>query len=255
MLRQFRFDVALVSNPQQELHVAVWMARIPTRVGYDRKCGRLLTNRLNDRKALGGRHEVEYNLDLVRALGISVAIPEWHFPPLLPEQHAVMQLLKEQGISTSAAFIAVHPWTSNPMKQWPIERFQRLIERLVEQYGHQVVLVGGPEEHARAAAITWPSQGVANLVGCLTLRELAALFQRAQLVVSNDSGPVHLAAAVKAKTVVLFGTTNPATGPRRWGPWGEGHVVIWKDSMQAIGVDEVIEAVRTQSASPCPRAF
>src|SRR3989338_8003927 len=75
MLRPFRFDMALVSNPKKELHLAMRVAGIPCRVGYGRKWGWLLTHRLQDRKALGERHEVEYNLDLVRALGLSVSVP------------------------------------------------------------------------------------------------------------------------------------------------------------------------------------
>jgi ADP-heptose:LPS heptosyltransferase len=84
------------------------------------------------------------------------------------------------------------------------------------------------------------------MVGRLTVRQLAALLQQVGLLVSNDSGPVHLAAAVETPTIVLFGTSDPAAGPRRWGPWGQGHRVIWKASMEAIQVDEVVDAVRSQ---------
>ena len=85
---------------------------------------------------------------------------------------------------------------------------------------------------------------MANVIGRLTLRQLAALLQCARLLVSNDSGPVHLAAAVNTQTLVLFGASEAATGPRRWGPWGEGHVVLWKSSMEEIRVEEVFEALQ-----------
>jgi len=78
------------------------------------------------------------------------------------------------------------------------------------------------------------------------VRQLAALLHMAKLLVSNDSGPVHLAAAVNTKTLVLFGTTTPATGPRRWGPWGAGHAVIVKPSMGAILVEDVLKELTRQ---------
>lgn len=247
-LRSQRFDIAIVSNPMKELHVAAWLAGIPQRVGYDRKWGRLLTHRLPDRKALGERHEVEYNLDLVGQLGLAVSVPPWQLPPLDREWGEVQQLLQQQGHRLATPFIAIHPWTSNPAKRWSVERFQSLIERCATEAGREVVIIGGPEEAGVPLSVRSSDRAIVNLVGRLTLRQLAAVLQRAQLLISNDSGPVHLAAAVNTRTVVLFGTSNAATGPRRWGPWGQGHVVIWRPSMDAITVEEVFHAIQRQLA-------
>ena len=68
-----------------------------------------------------------------------------------------------------------------------------------------------------------------NLSGKLTLKQLAAFFQRCALLISNDSGPVHIAAAVNTPCVVIFGRNIPGVGPKRWGPWGQGHTVLHKD--------------------------
>ena len=245
-LRAERFDAAFVSNPRKDLHVAVWLAGIPCRVGYDRKWGRLLTCRLPDRKALGDRPEVEYNLDLVRAVGLPTPVLQWQLPRFERERVDVDQLLAQQGIAPGQPLLAVHPWTSNPVKQWPAERFRVLMERAVQRLPVRVVIVGGREERDQAGAVLPPGVPIADLVGRVTLLQLAALLQRARLLVSNDSGPVHLAAAVGTKTLVLFGTPTPSGGPQRWGPWGEGHVVIWKPSMEAITVDEVWRALEEQ---------
>src|SRR3989338_1936841 len=154
MLRSHRFDLAIVSNPKKELHVAVWLAGIPIRVGYARKWGRwLLTHRVDDRKALGERHEVEYNLDLIRALGLPTMISPWQLPPFERERAEVFQLLERHGINPSQPVIAVHPWTSNPLKRWPSERFQALMRRCVERLGVQVVVIGGPEEVLHAQQV------------------------------------------------------------------------------------------------------
>jgi ADP-heptose:LPS heptosyltransferase len=244
-LRSHRFDLAIISNPKKELHVAVRLAGIPLRVGYSRKWGRwLLTHRLDDRKALGERHEVEYNLDLIRAVGLPTTFSQWQLPRFDHEQADVFQLLQRQEIKPSKPLIAVHPWTSNPLKQWPAARFQTLIRQCVERFGVQVVVIGGPEEARKANDVLPAGIQVGNLTGQLTLRQLAALLQGARLLVSNDSGPVHLASAVGTRTVVLFGTPDPATGPGRWGPYGEGHRVIWKPTMEAIAIEEVWTAVQ-----------
>ena len=245
-LRRGGYQAAIISNPKRELHAAVWLAGIPRRVGYDRKWGDLLTHRLPDRKALGDRHEVDYNLDLIEALGLPRAVPLWRWPAFEPEWATVHPLLAAQGLAPDRPLLLVHPWTSNPIKQWPLARFRRLMQLAVERRPLQVVVVGGPEARARVSEV-WPGPGpVADLVGRIDLRQLAALLQRARLLVSNDSGPVHLAASLGTPTVVLFGTRGLAAGPRRWGPWGEGHSVISNSSLDAIGVEDVWDVVQAK---------
>ena len=237
------FDLAVVSNSTKRLHLAVWLAGIRQRVGYDRKWGWTLTHRLPDRKALGERHEVECNLDLVRALGLSDVVPEWPNFKLDNEREQISQLLAGQGIGTGEPIVAVHPWTSNPVKQWPLERFRRVIQESAVR-SRAVVLIGGSDEAARAATVMPAGANrVINLVGKLPLAQTAALLARSRVLVSNDSGPMHLAAAVGTPTIALFGTADPATGPARWGPWGHGHTVIVRPTMEAITVDNVLAAL------------
>ena len=243
-LSRHQFDCAIVSNPKKELHAAVWLAGIPVRVGYGRKWGCLLTRRLVDRKALGERHEVEYNLDLVRSLDLPARALPWRFPSFSREQDDVFRLPELQGHSPSEPLLAVHPFSSTPVKRWPAERYRQLIRLATDQLRARVVVVGGPETRDDVSTLL-PTEGRAvNLVGRLTLRQLAGLLQRARLLVSNDSGPVHLASAVGTRTVVLFGAAHPAAGSRRWGPWGPGHTVIARASLAEITVEEVFEAIR-----------
>lgn len=245
-LRAGRYDAVLIANPKKEFHLAAAWAGIPVRVGYDRKWGGLLTRRIPDRKALGARHEVEYNLELFQTFDPRMVLAPWRLPVGAREQAHVRQVLAEQGLDASQPFVAIHPWASTPRKQWPADRFRALIRLLNTQFGLPVVLCGGVEERSGVAAMQPEGVRVADLVGRLTLRQLAALLQGARLLVSNDSGPVHVAAAVGTRTVVLFGTSDPATGPGRWGPWGDGHRVIWKPALSEIAVDEVAAAVTAQ---------
>ena len=248
-LRSQRYHAALVANPMKELHLAVWLAGIPRRVGYDRKWGSLLTDRLSEEKALGERHEVEYNLDLVRTLGIPASLVPLRVPAFEAEQALVFQQLSQQGVKSAEPFLAVHPWSSNPIKLWPMDRYTALVRALLERFGCQVVLIGGREFQEPAARHFPPAPRLANVVGQLRLEELTGLLQRARALVSNDSGPMHLAALVGTPTVALFGTPDPATGPKRWGPWGDGHTVIWKSSMADIDLEDVLTALERRVGS------
>ncbi len=253
-LVHYRFDCAVVSNPQKELHAAIRLAGIPVRVGYARKWGCLLTHRVEDRKAFGDCHEVEYNLDLVRALGLPATALPWRFPPFSREQADLCRLPELRGLQPSEPLITVHPFSSNPQKRWPAERYRELIRRLALWGGVRIVVVGGAEERELASAVLPPETPAVNLVGRLTLRQLAALLQRARVLISNDSGPMHLAAAVGTRTIALFGFTHPATGPRRWGPWGSGHAVIARPSLAEISVEDVANAVWGLLKCPSPTA-
>ena len=245
-LRHGRFQIAVVSNPKKELHLAVFLAGIPVRIGYARKWAWTLTHRVTDNKALGEHHEVEYNLNLLKALGISASsTPSYQLPVSGEARQEISQFLSRLSVGETDRLVAIHPWTSNPKKQWPVERFRALITRLAQLTGVKPVVIGGQEERAREAALMrGRSHQALSLVGRLSLTELAALLQKVRVLVSNDSGPMHLAAAVGTPVVALFGTDDPATGPPRWGPWGSGHTVIWKPTMDAIELEEVWQAVQ-----------
>ncbi len=245
-LRGQRFDVVVVSNPKKEYHLAAWLAGIPTRVGYDRKWAWLLTQRIPDRKAIGERHEIEYNLELLRGLGIASAASLLLELPASPDEELLAsQLFEKLHVRRADRLVAVHPWTSNPKKQWPVERFRQLLGQLCALPAITPVVVGGNEEWAKVGELISGESGahILDTVGKLSLKELAALLRRVRVLVSNDSGPMHLAASVGTPVIALFGTAEAGSVPHRWGPWGDRHTVIHKP-LAEITVDEVVQAVR-----------
>jgi ADP-heptose:LPS heptosyltransferase len=255
--RAWRPDAVVVANPTKASHVAARLCGATQRIGYDHKWSGLLTRRVADRKALGEVHEVAYNRGLLSALGVPLPPADTVRLAVGPADEAVLvERLTGRASPPTHGAIAVHPWTSHPKKQWPMPRFRELIQRLRGR--RPIVIVGGPDEQTRAAE-AWPATDpavtsapdVTNLTGLLSLVDLAALLQRCALLISNDSGPVHVAAAVGTPTVVLFGTTDPAAGPRRWGPFGAGHTVIHRPSMDAIAVDEVAAAAERALPGSC----
>lgn len=243
--RAWKPDILIISNPKKEYHLAAWLAGVPCRVGYDRKWGGLLTHRLEDRRVLGERHEVEYNTRLLAALGLAIpASIILQLPVTDKANRRVSQLLDHLGVADTDRLLVVHPWTSNARKQWPLDRFQKLLERVSHLEHIRPVVIGGPDERGQEAAVlSAVGPKVASLVGRLSLPELAACLRRARVVITNDSGPMHLAAAVGTSVVALFGTEDPGSHPRRWGPWGNGHTVIHKP-LDQITVEEVLAAVQ-----------
>jgi ADP-heptose:LPS heptosyltransferase len=134
--------------------------------------------------------------------------------------------------------IAIHPFTSAPLKQWPLERFKDLAQVLIQEPGLKVAIIGVSDEKIDFA------EGVINMINQTSLIELAAFLKRSSLLISSDSGPVHLAAAVGTPVVALFRNDLPGKTAKRWGPWGNGHIVIEKTNLNDIAVDEVMIKVK-----------
>jgi heptosyltransferase-1 len=126
------------------------------------------------------------------------------------------------------------------VKVWPYKRFVNLIGKL-SALAH-VIVVGGKEETARSRQLGFDTlPGADDLTGKTSLVELAALLKGCTLLISGDSGPVHLACCVKTPVLALFRDDIPGKGPLRWGPWGPGKIVIAKHSLYDISEEEVFE--------------
>lgn len=233
LIRGREFDLVVIFNPSKEFNLISFLARIPVRVGYSRKWGFLLTHKMKDEKDKARAHEVYYNLELVALIGATTKDRS------LALKVADTDLL---GGVKGSNIVVIHPWTSDPVKQWPLSRFEELIRKLV---GLDIVVIGGKEELLKNRDFFSRLQEVCiNLTGKTNLIELAEVLKKAKLLVSGDSGPVHLAAAVGTPVIALFRNDLPGKTAKRWGPWGEGHVVIEKDKLEDITVDEVFKKVR-----------
>ncbi|OQX54352.1 MAG: hypothetical protein B5M48_01175 [Candidatus Omnitrophica bacterium 4484_213] len=272
-LKKKKFDLAIIFNPSKKFNIITFLAGIPLRVGYERKWGFLLTHKIEDKKYLGEKHEVEYNLDLVRLITRRTFTP-LNTPPqaefngasatrfTLKDKNPFIPVKKEDdefvekrltnlylhvgGVSgEEGTLIAIHPWTSNSQKQWPIGNFVELADKISQWEKVKVVIIGGKEEREFSQQYFANNvKGIVNFAGEFTLGQSAALLKRCKLLVSCDSGPVHLAAAVGTPVLALFRSGIPGVGAKRWGPWGKGHIVIEKENLEQISVEEVLKAVR-----------
>ena len=169
------------------------------------------------------KHAVERYLDFIRHLGAVPAVRDFTIPADDVNRRRVEELLREEGLlGGSGPLVAVNPVALWPTKLWTQEAFADLCLRLAEG-GCRVVLTGAEAEGEYLEGVRVKAKGkVKNLGGRTTLRDLACLYGLADVVVTTDSGPMHIAAAVGTPVVALFGPTDPA----RTGPYGEGHRVI-----------------------------
>lgn len=242
LLRRNNFDIAIMLNPSKEFNIATYLSGIPIRVGYDRKCGFLLTRKMEDKKYLGEKHEIEYNLELVNLTGAATQDKGLYLEidPDLSDS-----LISASNLKNADFLIAIHPWTSDPVKQWPKEKFRELALRLASESGVKVIIIGGRDEAERDGVFfAGLGENIINLAGKTTLPQLGALLKKCRLLVSCDSGPVHLACSVGTPVIALFRSDIPGKSAKRWGPWGKGHAVIEKNIPLDISVEEVFIKIR-----------
>lgn len=241
-LLRIKADMAVILNPSKEFNLLSYLAGIPIRAGYDRKLGFLLTHRVKDKKASADKHEVEYNLELVAAVG--AVTPDKRISLGLDLDLSEINLPRF-SLADLGDFLVVHPFTSDQRKQWPLINFQELVRRLAEELAQKVIIVGGPDEApANCQIFDYPNSSIINLVGETTLIQLAYILKKGRLLISGDSGPVHLASSVGTPVIAIFRNDLPGKTAKRWGPWGQGHIVIEKDSLSAILVEEVFQKTK-----------
>jgi len=148
-----------------------------------------------------------------------------------PENDAVSKLLSSRGISGKDLLIGINAGASRPVNRWETDSFTRLSDRLIRELGAKVIIVGGPHDLDLANMIEdRMEEAPMNMAGKLSLRESAALFERCDVFVTGDTGPMHIAAAVGTAVVALFG----AADPDRTGPVGDRHIVIQKTNLECV---------------------
>ena len=256
-LKNMEFDVAIILHPTVRTHLICFLAGIRERIGYDRKAPYFLTTVVEHTKQYGARHEIEYNFDLLKPLGISEVNKELYMPIKARSEDFVDEALKDAGVTPQDRLVAIHPASSCVSRRWPIHKFAELIDRLFMSFRVKILIVSDAIHSEISKELTSLTKTrPIDLSGRFNLSELASLFKRCSLVISNDSGPVHMAVAVKTPVISIFGRNQPGLGPVRWRPLGEADVFLHKKTdcepclahncvnnfkcLEAISVEEVL---------------
>ena len=203
-------------------------------------------------------HVVQRYLDVVRYLGVQIVEPEFYLPITSKARDMVANLLTQQGIKD---FVVLLPATRLETKEWLLERYAQLAERLLNK-GDNVLIVGSNADSSKADYIVSHSKSenntgkILDMTGKTDLKELMAVLEKANVVIGGDTGPLHMAVAAGSKVIGLFGQREPF----RSGPYGASNISIWKPPscapcrkkvcadllcMKAIDVDDVWTAYQT----------
>ncbi len=193
---------------------------------------------------------------LLHAVGIPTNEVEYKLPLSNHDRKQIDERMKQHGINGVNSLIAINPLAKWETKLWPNKKFAELADMLIDRYDMKIVFTGGIKDYSTIQAIRSKMKGRAiNFAGETTLTELAALYEKAALMISTDTGPMHLAAAVGTPVVALFGPT----APWRTGPYGTGHRIVraelecspcfkrhceTTDCMYQISMDEVLNGVQ-----------
>lgn len=226
-LRAAGFDLAIDLQGLFRSGVMGWLAGCPTRIGFAnaREGGAFFYTRRVP-VPTPDMHAVERYLLVAAALGVAASdrrAPEFRLGAWPADCEEVSGLLRGHGLDPNVPWIAMNASARWPTKRWPPEFFAATADQLQQQGLGPVALIGGPDDRAAALRVkTLMRTAARDLTGETTPGLLPALFRSAALLVTNDSGPMHVAAAVGTPVVAMFGPTSPV----RTGPYGQGHRVL-----------------------------
>jgi lipopolysaccharide heptosyltransferase I len=259
-LRERRFDLALDLQGLFKSALIAYLSGARDRIGFrNRQEGAFL---LNNRAIVPDRrdvHAVEGYLGFAHALQAPAEPLDFTIAMTEAERQAVDELVGE-----AVNLVALVPGARWPTKRWPAERFAAVAETLSREVGCTCVVVGGAGDGQLARQIQERASGGAlDLTGRTSLKQLAEVFRRCRLTIANDTGPMHISAAVGTPTVAIFGPTDPI----RLRPYGEGHAVVGAPTscapcrrrtchptrcLEAVAPEQVIAAARPIiRAAPC----
>lgn len=271
-LRQRRFDLAILLQNAIDAAFITWLARIPRRMGY-RTDGRglFLTHGVPVEEGTRRLHHVEYYLAMLDRFSIATKDRRLSLATTPAEDAAMAARLREEGIGEGELLLGINPGASyGSAKRWYPERFAAVADCLADRWGAKVVITGGPGEAGIAADIAAAMKSPSLVMaGRTTVREMMALIGRCGFFVTNDSGPMHIAAAFGVPLVAVFGPTDHTNTS----PWTDRAAIVRSETdcapclkrecptdhrcMMAVTVEMVVEAaegLRTRLAGKGDKA-
>lgn len=248
-LRKKKFDLAILFHRSSTRAFIAYLAGIPRRVGYATWKRRFFLTEVIPMPKRDSTHRVDYYLGIVKTLGCDSQDRLYEFFTTEEDVRFAQDLLSTEGITPGDFIVCLNPGGNWPPKRWPKENFAVLADKLISGYQAKVVFCGSGNDRELIADIVsrmsrqpagsaclpagrvLPSDRQSHLpiivAGRINLKQLAGIFKRADLVISGDSGPLHIAASLGRDIIGLFGPTSIGVT----GPMGRGKIkIMQKDS-------------------------
>lgn len=261
-LKPMGFDAAILLQNAVEAAIITFLAGIKTRIGFDTDARRLLlTHPVPCTKQIKSIHQTGYYLKMLKGVGLSTGSSRLDLFTGEEDKQRAEEILGENGISPGDAVLGINPSaTFGPAKQWFPEKYARLSDKMIDTLGVKVIIFGGPQDKALGESIAGAMRNrPLDLSGRTSLGQAMALIDRCCAFVTNDSGLMHVAAAVNTPLVAVFGSTNHTTTS----PWSEKSRIVrvpvecspcmkmvcplekgHMQCMKKVGVDMVFDAVK-----------
>jgi ADP-heptose:LPS heptosyltransferase len=238
-------DAIVLLFPRFKIAAASFFAGIPVRVGTAYRWYSFLFNKkVHEHRKNSIKNEAEYNLTLIEALGCE----EKAFDiTLLIDDIASNSVNTFLGQNCLTRFVIVHPGSGGSAYEWGPDNFREVVKSIANTFSLNVVVTGTNSERPLCKKISEGIGNAINTAGRFSTLEFIALLSRADLFISNSTGPLHIAAAVGAPVIGLYPNNKPMT-PVRWAPITDKKIILvpkdGSDNVSLISVEEVLESVR-----------
>ena len=230
LLRDSRYGLTidLVGTPRTAIQSLVTGAA--NRIGFDFGYRRLFYNHVLDARAANYGHEVEFNLSVLEYLGIPATIKDLIFN-LTPEEREYQRACYRNMDLDDQEVIGLIPTGGWPCKRWPVEYYVETAQALAAEEGRKILVFWGSQSEQAEANLIAQACPQAQPIPPTSLRQMAALLSGCQLIIGNDSGPLHIATALKVPVLSFYGPTVP----RSQGPWGQPQAVLQAPGLSCLG--------------------
>lgn len=238
-------DAIVVLFPRFKLAAASFLAGIPIRVGTAYRWYSFLFNRkVFEHRKKSTKNEAEYNLSLVESLGCKEKILDTTLSIDKISLDAVDLFLSQNCLTK---FIVVHPGSGGSALEWSAENFREVVKYVADRFRWNVVISGTEDERFLCKKISEGIGNAINAAGRFSILEFMALLSKADLFISNSTGPLHIAAAVGTSVIGLYPNNKPMT-PARWAPLTDRKIILTpkdgSDNLSLISVEDVLESIR-----------
>jgi len=229
LVRRQGYDLVidLFGNPRTALVTRLSGARY--RVGY-RFRGRTYAYNIVVESRGGEVHNTQFNLDALEAIDVAIQDRNIYFQFAPADQQYVDDFLANARVD-GKLLIAVNTSGGWYTKRWGLDRFAELADRLIDRYDARIILIWGPGQFADVEKVHAMMKHNSIIPPPTTLQQLGALLKRCSIIVTNDSGPMHVAAAVGTPVLGIYGPTNP----QLQGPYGTHHLTVRNETLDCLG--------------------
>ncbi len=227
-LKKKNYDWGIVIYPTFEIALMLFRAGIKNRVGTGYRWYSFLFNKkIYEHRRRGDKHELEYNVNLLKLLGINKEINRnnvsFNIQVSSKSDEKIDRYFKEKGIDNDLPKVIIHPGSGGSAVDWPFSHFKELVDTLAQRLNINILITGNKNEKELCEKLM--NDKTINTAGEFDLSELIALINRSDLLVANSTGPIHIAAAL-GKHVIGFYPKIDECAPRRWGPYTNKSVVF-----------------------------